>query len=56
MYRHVAPHAWSPLNFHHSEHEAKATGEFKRVLNLGPFASLNIELHRAINSVPFGVE
>jgi hypothetical protein len=23
MYRNVAPHAWSPLDFHHSEEEAK---------------------------------
>ncbi len=29
MYRNVAPHAWSPLNFHHSEEEAKAAGESK---------------------------
>jgi hypothetical protein len=27
MYRNVAPHAWSPLNFHHGEGEAKATHE-----------------------------
>jgi hypothetical protein len=30
LYRNVAPHAWSPLNSHHSDEEAKATGEFKR--------------------------
>ena len=27
MYRNVAPHGWSPLNFHHSEEEAKVTPE-----------------------------
>ncbi len=40
MYRNVAPHAWSPLNFPHSEEEAKYLRTIPAQVKINPFSSI----------------